>query len=339
MGATIPRGATAEGRGGTPGCRDGCCEEGNPALWERGLARAGPRTRPFLGQLVGFSCSAHTPVPCPGLLVELLRRKKPLLLARSDVVISPLPLRLSQEAQQMREAMSASTRMSDWALKRAGTDRPRAQAGRPCCAGLALGIPESRLRGRGCSPRQREVGPNPGAQEHACGRAAPLGSPPSRRQTPRWCRGRAPAGVSAPSLFAELSWGAKADGWVILCCPRGGASAWVCSPSRGGLLSPSSRGPSLCAAAGRETPSPGTGMPSFPGAPPRVRCGMWGGQADLEVTCCPQVLRAWGLLQSAALFSLQGLPSTCRDRPASLHGSARRSGSCVLRPLWIPLCR
>ena len=166
------------------------------------------------------------------------------------------------------------------------------------------------------------------------GQSGSLGLTPTRRQTPRWCPGRAPAGVSAPSLSAELSWGAKADGWVILCCPRGGASAWVCRPSRGGLLSPSSRGPSLCAAAGREAPSPGTGMPSFPGAPPRVRCGMWGGQADLEVT-----FRAWGLLQSAALFSLQGLPSTCRDRPASLQGSARCSGSCVLRPLWIPLCR
>ena len=53
---------------------------------------------------------------------------KPLLLVKSDVVVSPVHLCLSQEVHQMREAMSASTRMSGWALKSAGTHGHR-QAG------------------------------------------------------------------------------------------------------------------------------------------------------------------------------------------------------------------
>ena len=137
---------------------------------------------------------------------------KPLLLARSDVVVSPVPLCLSQEAEQMREAMSATTRMSDWALKSAGTERPQVQAGRARRTGLVLGVAKRRLRCRLCSPRQREVGRNHGAQEQDCGRAAPLGSPQSCCQTPRWCPGHAPDSISALSLSAELSWGTKAYG-------------------------------------------------------------------------------------------------------------------------------
>lgn len=163
---------------------------------------------------------------------------KPLLLARSDMVISPVPLCLSQEVQQMREAMSAKPRMSDWALKSAGTDRPQVPAGRARRAGLVLGVPKRRLRCRLGSPTRREMGRNHGAQEHDCGRAAPLGSPQSCLWDPRWSPSQAPDSISALSHSMELRWGTKASGQVVLCCPNSRASNWVCSPSCGGLLSP-----------------------------------------------------------------------------------------------------
>lgn len=177
------------------------------------------------------------------------------------------------------------------------------------------------------------MGQNHGAHEHACSSVAPLGSPQPCCQSPHCCLGHAPDSVSALSHSVELSWRRKAYGCITLCCPRSTTLPWARCPCRGGSLSPSTHRSSLCAA-GREMPSPGAGIP----------CVSRGTSEhpvlhDLAVACSHQVLCTWGHLQSAVLFCPQGLPSTCRDHPAPLHGSEGGFGPCFINPLRIPLCR
>lgn len=168
------------------------------------------------------------------------------------------------------------------------------RASRPYCAGLLLSTPKRRPRCRLCSPRQGEMRQNHRAQQRACGRAAPLGSPQSCPRAPHRCLWHVPANISVLSLSAELSWGPKASGRVVLCSPCSRASAWAPCPSYGGLQSPSAHRPPLCAAV-RETLSLGMGIPSLPVSPPRARGWLQDWQAALEIPYSHRALRAWGL--------------------------------------------
>ena len=120
------------------------------------------------------------------------------------------------------------------------------RAGRSRCAGLLLSTPKRRPRCRLCFPRQGEMRRNHRAQQRTCGRAAPLGSPQSCPWAPHRCPWHAPASISVLPLSAELFWGLKASGQVILCSPCSGASAWAPALPRGLAVSQRPQTFSVC---------------------------------------------------------------------------------------------
>lgn len=189
---------------------------------------------------------------------------------------------------------------------------------------LLLSAPKRRLRCRLCSTKRREIERNHGAQERDCGRAGP--SPAVGPLA------GAPGSISALSLSAELCWGTKASGRAVHAArPRLGSAALpqgaCCLPAPADLLFVQPGG------------AWGTGIPSFSWGTSKRALLAVGLAGSLSSCLQPPGALSLGLLQSPALFSLQGLPWTCRDRPAALQDSAGCFGSCVLQPPRTPLCR
>lgn len=73
-----------------PGCTDEPCEEGDPALWARGLGQAGPRTGCFPGAASGvLLLTPHTPhTPLTGGWWLSFSATKPLPLAKFNCATS-----------------------------------------------------------------------------------------------------------------------------------------------------------------------------------------------------------------------------------------------------------